>query len=121
MSEATPRTDAVVAVLNPKQVAVFLKNHAETLERELSAAEANLHNPDLWMKWCDNRVLERCEAAEARLVAVEAELKLAQGLLRDCESYFAWKKVKRGLLEQIRAALRALGQESVKAEEGGEG
>ena len=39
--------------------------------------EAILNNPQKWMQWCDHRVLERCEAAEARIEQLDGELDAA--------------------------------------------
>jgi hypothetical protein len=39
----------------------------------LEELEAVVSNPDKWQAWCDIRVLERAESAEARIDVLEAE------------------------------------------------
>lgn len=52
-----------------------------TLKAALTEANAILKNPDRWMRWCDNKVLERAETAErnenaamVKIDALEAEI-----------------------------------------------
>jgi len=52
-----------------------------TLKAALTEANAILKNPDSWMRWCDNKVLERAETAErnenaamVKIDALEAEI-----------------------------------------------
>lgn len=40
-------------------------------------------NYDRWLKWCDSRILERAEAAEARAEQAEAALDTLRTQLRD--------------------------------------
>ena len=81
----TPRTDAqskeisghaiiqewpVVAGVQEVVSAHFCRH----LERELTEANAILKNPDTWMRWCDNKVLEKAEAVEAELDTLQRSI-----------------------------------------------
>jgi hypothetical protein len=43
------------------------------LREELNQALELLHSPDKWMKWCDHKVLERCELAGAEVSRLQQE------------------------------------------------
>jgi hypothetical protein len=62
------------------QQALELLNGAEALTASLRAMQeerdkllAIVESPSKWMQWCDSRVLERAEAAEAELDALRAQ------------------------------------------------
>lgn len=82
-----------------------VQEQRDGLEREIEATEAEvarltqekdelastLNSPDKWMRWCDSRVLERCERAEAELETRQQAIKKLHSALeryathaRDC-------------------------------------
>lgn len=53
---------------------LFADHEAEVmrLRSELNEALELLHSPEKWQKWCDIRMLERCEATEAEVVRLRS-------------------------------------------------
>lgn len=50
-------------------------------DRQIKGLEAILNNPEKWMKWCDIKVLEKCEELQAKLKGVREKIKQH----RDCD------------------------------------
>ena len=53
----------------------------KALKAELTEANAVLHNPEKWHKWCDIRVLEQLEAAQKELAARERQLVICEAVV----------------------------------------
>lgn len=52
-------------------------------ERERDEKAAILGNPEKWLKWCDAMVLEKLEAAEARVQALEQALRMSEQFINN--------------------------------------
>lgn len=63
------------AGLLAQQRATFDSENAAAEKRVALDALAIISDPKKWMRWCDVRVLERCETLEAALAAANDELR----------------------------------------------
>lgn len=81
------------------RTATALRAAADDLEMYVTRARDIWDNPDKWMRWCDVKVLERAEAAEALCVELKSERE---------EAIKRWtaEEIRRNTAEALCATLR---------------